>query len=130
MLWNKNKKIIMLDTPAFNEIQQKIRATRPKQKLAKPDRLRNQLTQSNFYTWYDRKKTKIDDRDLDYNLDNANNNFTDNDFDTKNNKQTDLDEYKRLTEDFFKDLKINPTSDDDLKIKYNKLMAAKQENWF
>lgn len=101
---------------------------RPKQKYVRLDRLEDQLTQSDFYTRYGRKKAKISNGDPDYNLDDANNDSTDNNFNTKDNKQTDPDEYKRLAENFYEDLNINFTSGDDVRNRYNKLMAAKQEN--
>ena len=93
-------------------------------------RLGDQLTQSDSYARYGRKRAKIGDGDSDFNSDDANDDSTDDDFDTEDDEQSEPDEYKRLAEEFFEDLKIDPTSGDELRNRYNKLTAAEQENWF
>ena len=117
----------MLGAFTFNKTQ-KTHATQPKCKRTRLDWLGNQLTQSYSYAQYDRKKAKIDSGDLNYNSSNANDS-TDDDFNTIDNKQSKPVEYKRLVKDFFKVLRIDFTSGDELRNKYNKLSATKQENW-
>ena len=124
---NKDKKIIMLSVLTSNKAQ-KMHITQPKRKRERLDWLGNQQTQSHFYAQYGRKKAKIANRDSEYNLSNANDSIDD-DFDTTDNKKSEPDEYKRLVKDFFEDLKIDLTSSNELRNKYNNFPAAKQENW-
>ena len=94
------------------------------------DRLGDHLVQTKQYAWYKRSKKartrKPNDTSEDINFVPEETKNTENLED--DDKESDL-EYQKVIEKFLEDLKIDPTTADNVKSKYNKFTSAEQENW-
>ncbi|MCJ1261940.1 hypothetical protein MMC22_001809 [Lobaria immixta] len=120
----------MLGVPSAGDAQQETTEERSKQKQGRPERLRDYLVQTEQYAWYGQSKKartcKPNDTPKDVNF------VLEETEDTEdledNNKESDL-EYQKVVEEFLENLKINLTTVEDVKSKYNKLTSAEQENW-
>lgn len=119
----------MPSAPSAGNVQQETTEKRPKRKQGKPNRLEDHLVQIKQYTWYRQlKKTRTREpndtsKDIDFVLEE-----TENMEDSENNDEKNNLEYQKVVEEFLKNLKIDPTTADSVKSKYNKLTSAEQEN--